>query len=90
MNYAKMFAEAQARVIERNTSKESSKIKSKINELETTNLWTIKWVWDITVKKLLEKWISSKEELLGLWEEWIGDLKLNPFSLKSIKEFLKK
>ena len=88
MNYAKLFAEWKARVIKKDTKLETAKIKSKIDKFESTNLWTLNWVWDSTVKTLLENWISSLDELKEAWVRKVKSLDLNPFSFKAIKEFL--
>jgi len=87
MNLAKMFAEWRQRVIAQRASNEETVIKSKIDKIETTDLLTLKWIWDWTVKLLLENGISSLEELT---KEKIKKIEwLNPLSLKSINEYLK-
>lgn len=88
INYAKIFAENQSRVIKMNSKIDTAKVKSKIDKLEKTDLWTIKWVWDGTVKILLENWISSLDELREAWIDNIDKINLNPFSFRAIKEFL--
>jgi hypothetical protein len=88
INYAKLFANNMSSVIKQNAWVEKAKVKNKIDKLESTDLWTLKWIWDTTVKQLLENWISSLEELKEAWVRKVNNLKLNPFSLRAIKEFL--
>ena len=88
MNLAQIFAENRNRVIKQNTNIETKKIQSKIDKIESTDLLTIKGIWESTVKILLENWISSQDELIQAWVNRIKELKLNPFSTKAIKEFL--
>jgi len=89
MNLAKLFAEWRAKVIAKKWGMEWAKIQSKIDKLDNTDLWTIDWVGDSTVKLLLENWISSLEEMKEYWVDKLEQLKLNPFSFKAIKKFLK-
>jgi len=88
MNLAKMFAEWKAKAMAKDNKLETTKIKSKIDKLESTNLGTINGVGESTVKVLLENWISSLAGLEKFWIKEIKKLKLNPFSLKAIKKFL--
>ena len=89
MNLAKLFAEWKAKVIAQRAWVEATKIKSKIDKIEKTNLWTITWVGDTTIKKLLENWIGNIEELKEVWIRKLKELELNPFSFKAIEKFLK-
>jgi len=85
INYAELFAKNKSKIAKMNAKVEATVVKSKIDKLEKTDLWTLKWVWWSTVKLLLENWISSLAELR---EADISSIELNPFSLKAINEFL--
>ena len=89
VNYAKLFADNLNKVTKINAKVEIKKTINKINKLDETDLLTIKWVWETTVKWLLENWISSIEELKEAWIEKIEWLWLNQLSLIAIKNFLK-
>ena len=89
MNFAKLFADNRAKVIKLNNKQEVAKVQSKIDKFENTNLLNIKWIGEGTVKKLLENWVSSQEELKGMKQKDLKEMWINPISLKSIKEFLK-
>ena len=89
VNYAKLFADNMNKVTKLNANVEIKKTINKINKLNETDLGTIKWVWEATIKQLLENWISSIDELKEAWIEKIEWLWLNQFSLIAIKNFLK-
>jgi len=89
MNFAKLFAENRANILWNNKT-EKAVVKSKIDKLDKTNLWTIKWVGEATVKTLLENWIGSIDDLSKFWKQKLKDLKLNAFSFTAITNFLKK
>jgi len=86
MNFAKIFAENRYNIITKKDRNEFKKITSQIKTLETTDLININWVWEATVKKLLEKWINSEAELLEYKIEDIEKLKLNILSMKAIRK----
>jgi len=88
MNLAKLFAANRASVIHQKAKVATAKIETKIDELEKTDLPTIKWVWEWTVKALLEQWVGSIKELTELSKKELEALNLNPLSLKSITKFL--
>jgi len=70
-------------------NKEIIQIDKNIASLEKSNLIEIKWVGEETVKKLLEQWIKTQEELKKLSEEEIGEMDISVFGKRWIINFLK-
>lgn len=89
MNYAKVFAWDRARLIEEKAFKNKKKIKSKISSFTKTDLLKLKWVWEYTVKVLLENWIWTLEELKSFWLMQFKKLDINPLSKRVIEEYLR-
>jgi len=91
MNLAQIVANNRHNILS-NTKKNGrmiSLIDDKIKTLESTNLQEIKWVGESTIKKLLENWISSKDELIEIGEDGIKKLSLNFLSERALLKFIK-
>ena len=56
---------------------------------ETSELKTIRWIWDATVQILLDNWIDTKEELLKCDVEKLKEIIKSPLTLKNIDTFIK-
>jgi len=72
-----------------NLPREVKKVESFQSSVNDSELWTIKWIWEATKTKLMEAWITTKEELLSKSEDEIKEIITNPLSLKGIIAFKK-
>lgn len=88
MNLAKIIANNRVKILSQRDKNKFVTLTNQINSLETTDLNEIKWVWEATVKILLENNITSKDDLLKISEEEIKWLKLNLISEKALIKFI--
>lgn len=73
-----------------NTKKRKiANITKKITSIKETDLNDIKWVWEETIKILIEGGIYSKDDLLKTSEETINSLGIGFFGKRWILNFLK-
>lgn len=69
-------------------NKKVRKITNKITSIEKSDLLEIKWVWEETVRILIESWIGSKEVLMKTDKETIGALWISLFWKKWLLNFI--
>lgn len=79
-----------AKINTANMKKDSLIITDEIQKLEWSDLLTISWIWNWTVKLLSDAWVKNIEQLKALWEDEIKKIITNPLTLKSIFNFLNK
>lgn len=63
-------------------------IKHSETEVLQSDLHDIKWLWEASVTKLMEWWITTKEELKNASKEDIRKIIKNPLTLKNIFTFI--
>jgi len=89
MNLAQILAENRVRILTKEDKHKILKISKEIDLMELSDLNDIKWVWEATIKILLENWISSQEDLLKVNIDDIKKLKLNYLSEIALIKFIK-
>ncbi len=82
--FAKLFANNTASILTKKDREWINKNMTKAVSIERSDLLTIKWVGEATVKLLIENWITSWKELKEAWEEKISKIVKNPLSLNAL------
>lgn len=88
MNLAKILADNKVRILSWNEKINS--ISGKLNTMWTTDLREIKGIWEDTVSKLIDAWISSIEELKKTDVEKLKLIPINPISKNILAKYIKK
>lgn len=73
-------------------NKQKAKIASidnKITSIKNSNLNEIKWVWEETIRSLIESWIYSKDDIVKAGEEKVKSLSIWFFAKRWLLNFLK-
>lgn len=79
MNLAQIVAENTVRMLSGNKN-EYNKLTNKAYMLSSSDLNDIKWIWEDTISKLIDAWITSISELISSSEEKIKTINVNPIS----------
>lgn len=85
-----MFANNRASILKKEDRDDIIKNITRATNIEKSDLLHIKWVWEATVKTLLENWITNWKELKEAGEEKIRKLITNPLSVKALLNSLNK
>lgn len=88
MNLAKILAENKVRILSWNEKINS--ISGKLNTMWTTDLKDIKGIWEDTISKLIDNWISSIDELKTIDTERLKLISINPISKNILAKYIKK
>lgn len=86
----RLAAENRASILKREDKRDVANLIWKATSIEKSDLLHIKWVWEATVKILLDNWITNWKELKEAGEEKIKMLIKNPLSAKALLESLNK
>ncbi len=89
MNLAQIVANNTVRIFSWNNKNEYNKLTNKAHLLTTSDLNNIKWIWDDTISKLLDAWITSIDELNKTSEEKIKMIQINPISKSILVKYKK-
>lgn len=65
-------------------------LTNQIEEVETTNLNDIKWIWPSTIKTLLENGIKTIEDLEKVGMSKIKEIIKSPISIKALENLTNK
>ena len=89
LNAAEIFARNTRLIIKSKKDKDVFvNTTRKINNIESSDLLEIKWVWEKTISYLMDNWIRTQEDIIRLWKEWIWRLKVSPIINKELLRFL--